>query len=332
MDSTMLRRERLSGAIASFGAGLLTVLLTAARCNGSCDQVIMSNSSKNGTITSPNYPNPYPANTRCNYHFQGEGKERVQIKFTDFDLYMPHEGIKECENVDSVIGFITIKGQRERLDNFCGSQLPNQIMSNEHRMTVIFQSFGSRPPSVKGFRAIYQFVTNFGIPSGRQDPQGVCTFIYNSSEVSNGTFSTPNYPGVYPRDTECHYLFYGKSNEKIYIEFAYFDVEGVPPCLSDTASDYVEFSNFRTVDRKIPRHCGNLRPTKIESDADFFRVSFKSNDKFDGTGFEAFYQFRNNPDPFTVRQVSAVQNRQDARRSSALTAVLSVLWLLGVGH
>ncbi|KAH9381139.1 hypothetical protein HPB48_020796 [Haemaphysalis longicornis] len=65
-----------------------------------------------------------------------------------------------CENVDSVIGFITIKGQRERLDNFCGSQLPNQIMSNEHRMTVIFQSFGSRPPSVKGFRAIYQFVTS----------------------------------------------------------------------------------------------------------------------------------------------------------------------------
>ncbi|KAH7964353.1 hypothetical protein HPB51_027406 [Rhipicephalus microplus] len=79
---------------------------------------------------------------------------------------------RRCENVDSVIGFITIKGQRERLDNFCGSQLPNQIMSNEHRMTVIFQSFGSRPPSVKGFRAIYQFVTNFGIPSGRQDPQG----------------------------------------------------------------------------------------------------------------------------------------------------------------
>ncbi|KAH7942611.1 hypothetical protein HPB51_028709 [Rhipicephalus microplus] len=148
--------------------------------------------------------------------------------------------------------------------------------------------------------------------------QRLCTFIYNSSEVSNGTFSTPNYPGVYPRDTECHYLFYGRSNEKIYIEFAYFDVEGVPPCLSDTASDYVEFSNFRTVDRKIPRHCGNLRPTKIESDADFFRVSFKSNDKFDGTGFEAFYQFRNNP----------------VHRSSPATALLSLvlLWLLVADH
>ncbi|XP_075751166.1 discoidin, CUB and LCCL domain-containing protein 2-like [Rhipicephalus microplus] len=87
--------EHLSSAFFRLGATILTLLLGATRCNGSCDQVIMSNSSKNGTITSPNYPNPYPPSTRCNYHFQGEGKERVQIKFTDFDLYMPHEGIKE---------------------------------------------------------------------------------------------------------------------------------------------------------------------------------------------------------------------------------------------
>ncbi|KAH9381140.1 hypothetical protein HPB48_020797 [Haemaphysalis longicornis] len=84
---------RLTTTASSFFPLNKVVVITT--CNGSCDQVIMSNSSKNGTITSPNYPNPYPANTRCNYHFQGEGKERVQIKFTDFDLYMPHEGIKE---------------------------------------------------------------------------------------------------------------------------------------------------------------------------------------------------------------------------------------------
>lgn len=46
------------------------------------------------------------------------------------------------------------------------------------------------------------------------------------------------------------------------------------------------------MDRKLARHCGNQKPKLIESDADFFRVIFKSNDKFDATGFEAFYQFR----------------------------------------
>lgn len=132
-----------------------------------------------------------------------------------------------------------------------------------------------------------------------------CFFVFNSTERTNGTFTSPNWPGLYPRSTECDYLFYGKGIEKVHITFAYFDVDGVPPCSSETASDYVEFSNFRTVDRKIPRHCGNRIPTVIESDGDFFRVTFKSNDKFDATGFEAFFQFRNFVDPFTVKRVSA---------------------------
>lgn len=80
---------------------------------------------------------------------------------------------------------------------------------------------GGLPESTDRLSHHYEFFrssADFGIPSGRQDPQGVCTFIYNSSEVSNGTFTTPNYPGVYPRDTECHYLFYGKDKEKIHIQ------------------------------------------------------------------------------------------------------------------
>lgn len=56
----------------------------------------------------------------------------------------------------------------------------------------------------------------------------------------------------------------------------------------------MEFSNYQTVDRKLPRNCGIKRPTKVVSDSDFFRIIFKSNDKFDGTGFDAFYQFENN--------------------------------------
>lgn len=63
-------------------------------------------------------------------------------------------------------------------------------------------------------------------------------------------------------------------------------------CTFETASDYVEFSNFKSVDRKIPRHCGLKKPKIIESDGDFFRVTFKSNDRFDGTGFQAQYQFK----------------------------------------
>lgn len=269
----------------------------------SCDQRITSDATKNGTFTSPNYPEPYPMHIHCTYHFMGRGKERVQILFTDFDLHLPHEPSKDCDSVDAVMVFITINGQKERVDNFCGKDLPAQLMSNGASMIVEFRSIHSSP-HVKGFRAIYRFVTNFGITGFQQDSQSVCGFIFNSTERSNGTFTTPNWPGYYPRDTECHYFFHGRPKEKVHITFAYFDVDGIPPCTTDSASDYVEFSNFRTVDRKLARHCGHKKPKVIDSDGDFFRVTFKSNDKFDGTGFEAFYQFRTHLDPFTVKRVS----------------------------
>jgi len=57
----------------------------------------------------------------------------------------------------------------------------------------------------------------------------VCSFTYRSSASVNGTFTTPNYPGLYPRETQCHYLFYGNDRQRVHIRFIFFDVEGVSP-------------------------------------------------------------------------------------------------------
>ena len=54
------------------------------------------------------------------------------------------------------------------------------------------------------------FSTDFGITTGHQMTTLPCAFQYNSTTASNGTFWSPNYPGFYPRDTECHYFFYGQ--------------------------------------------------------------------------------------------------------------------------
>jgi len=32
-----------------------------------------------------------------------------------------------------------------------------------------------------------------------------CGFVYRSERSSNGTFTSPNFPGFYPCNTECHY-------------------------------------------------------------------------------------------------------------------------------
>lgn len=63
-------------------------------------------------------------------------------------------------------------------------------------------------------------------------------------------------------------------------------------CDDDTYSDYVELSNYIPIDRKYDRKCGTVESGfKVESDRKFFRVNFKSNDRYDATGFQATYQF-----------------------------------------
>lgn len=60
-------------------------------------------------------------------------------------------------------------------------------------------------------------------------PLSVCAFIFHSDDKTNGTFTSPNFPGLYPRDTECHYFFQGKPKERVHITFTKFDVDGIPP-------------------------------------------------------------------------------------------------------
>ncbi|GAB6022557.1 hypothetical protein CHUAL_006663 [Chamberlinius hualienensis] len=291
---------------------ILSTTCLAVANQASCDQLFNSYQSKSGNFTSPGYPSPYPARINCRYTFVGRGRERVQIIFNDFDLYKPFDDTKECEGVDAVMAFIHINGVPERIDNFCGKQEPKQLMSNGPFMYLEFRSYPSSSMS-RGFRAMFKFITDFGVTAGRLDAKSgnqffstakeheikvtviiiACGFVFNSSETINGTFLTPNFPGYYPRNTECHYFFHGKKKERLRIKFLSFDVEGIPPCTSTTASDYVEFSNFPSYDRKMARLCGSRAPLQVESERNYFRVTFKSNNRFDGIGFEATYEFVN---------------------------------------
>lgn len=63
-------------------------------------------------------------------------------------------------------------------------------------------------------------------------------------------------------------------------------------CLEWTKSDYVEFSNYMPVDLEYGRKCGEeLDPFRVISLSSFFRVTFRSNEEFDGGGFSASFQF-----------------------------------------
>ncbi|KAL8609967.1 hypothetical protein ACOMHN_046886 [Nucella lapillus] len=296
---------------------------TVCRCNigighaARCGSIINSLDKKNGTIESPHYPRPYPSDVTCRFTFQGVGRERVQLRFVHMDLHFPSgdpDNPVDCTDSDSVTVYININGKETKLDTYCGKKLPPMLMSSGHSggqaMIVEFRSHRGSD-TVTGFRAHFEFVTNFGITSGKQDSRGTCVFNYMSHQQTEGHIMSPNYPGLYPRNTECHYLFYGRGKERVHITFLYFEVDGIPPrCEERTDSDYVSFSNFaETEDRKLFRMCGQAAISKkqIKSDGAFFRVTFKSNHVYDGHGFQAFYQFFGGP----TRE--HIQNRDNSK-------------------
>ncbi|XP_032670987.1 suppressor of lurcher protein 1 [Odontomachus brunneus] len=265
-----------------------------------CDVVYSSDSTKTGVVTSPAYPNPYPSRTHCTYDFRGRGKERVQVVFQDLNLYHTSSDTNDCEGVDSLVAYVHIDGKKDKIDSFCGDTPPRPIMSNGPWLSLEFQGLTSSRHS-RGFKVTYSFMENFGITTGRQEEKYPCAFVFNSNETRNGTFASPNYPGLYPRNTECHYFFNGHLSERVHLHFHFFDVEGVLPCDAVSASDYVEFSNYVGRDRKYPRHCGQLKEFDVNSDRKFFRVTFKSNDRLDATGFNASYVFLDEEENYTVK-------------------------------
>ncbi|XP_024085218.1 suppressor of lurcher protein 1-like isoform X2 [Cimex lectularius] len=272
----------------------------------SCDVKLSSEVTINGSITSPGFPGHYPPGTSCQYEFTATGRQRVQLVFTDFSLFMPAQQPKDCEGVDSVVAYVVLDGRVEKIDSYCGVTVPRPIMSNGPRLLIHFIGVHSSRHA-RGFRAKYLFTANFGISGGEQVDDKPCAFRYRSTVAQTGHITSPNFPGLYPRDTECHYFFHGSTNQRLRLTFNYFDVEGVHPCDLASASDYVEFSNFMGLDRKYTRQCGQMASgLVVESERKFFRVTFRSNDRLDGTGFNATYQFVEQPTlpPTTVLPAS----------------------------
>ncbi|XP_063369841.1 suppressor of lurcher protein 1 [Cydia amplana] len=287
-DSTAADSDRLLKL--SFGKVFESLGPEVSATTSSCHQEFSSDVTKHGTFTSPHYPSPYPPNTHCHYEFFGRGKERVRLIFQDFYLHKSADGSLDCTNMDSLQAFVYVDGRLEKVETFCGTDLPTPIMSNGPKLMLEFRGTHSSRYS-RGFKISYSFVENFGISTGKQLQEFPCAFVYNSSESRNGTFASPNSPGPYPRDTECTYFFHGRDTEKVHLHFTNFDVEGVLPCEAVSASDYVEFSNQMTEDNRYGRYCGQMKEFHVESERNFFKVTFRSNDRLDGAGFKAIYQF-----------------------------------------
>ncbi|KAF0307763.1 Suppressor of lurcher protein 1 [Amphibalanus amphitrite] len=243
----------------------------------SCHQMVLSGDTRSGEVSSPGHPLTYPANILC-----------------------------RCRGADSVTVLGLSAGRLRLLRRLCGSGQPARVMSPDHRLLLLFATGGATgagPTGPTGFRATYRFVRDYGLTTGVQLPTSSCAFEFRSSMLREGTFRTPNAPGYYPGNTDCHFYFIGGANETVLVQFGYFDVEGIYPCRLGSSSDYLEVDSgdrspvdgldYQGAGHGPPeRYCGDTAPPNpLIADTGHLRLTFHSNGQFEATGFEARYRF-----------------------------------------
>lgn len=60
--------------------------------------------------------------------------------------------------------------------------------------------------------------------AGTPVPNEICSFTVDSDHRREGEFLSPTYPGVYPKNLNCNYLFRGVKGQRVKLEFMDFDL------------------------------------------------------------------------------------------------------------
>ncbi|NXU72577.1 CDCP2 protein, partial [Oreotrochilus melanogaster] len=106
--------------------------------------------------------------------------------------------------------------------------------------------------------------------------------------ASSGNFSSPNFPGLYPYETECTWLIVVAEGSSILLSFSHFELEYHASC----AYDYLQVYNGATRDRGnlLGTFCGRSPPPPFSSAWHVMAVIFHSDRHVAKRGFAAVYR------------------------------------------
>uniref|UniRef100_A0A5F8HII6 CUB domain containing protein 2 n=1 Tax=Monodelphis domestica TaxID=13616 RepID=A0A5F8HII6_MONDO len=104
----------------------------------------------------------------------------------------------------------------------------------------------------------------------------------------SGNFSSPNFPGLYPYDTECSWLIVVAEGSSILLTFHAFDLEYHDHC----GYDYLKIYNGAASDESnlLGQFCGQSRPPPFTSSWHIMSVVFHSDKHVASWGFSAGYR------------------------------------------
>lgn len=216
-----------------------------------------------GEISSPHYPDYYPAKKECVWIFSTTPGHRIKLLFTEFELE-PHQ---ECA-YDHIVVYDGHTTDEQILGRFCGSKLPHPLIATDSTMLLVFKSDAS--VQRKGFMAEHMTVCG-----------GHLTALESSSQIfSHAKFGDVNYDNK----EDCDWIIEATQGKNVHLSFLTFELEDEQDC----GYDFIEvFSGYDDSGPSYGRFCGNKIPPEIISVDEALLLRFKSDDTINSKGFSA---------------------------------------------
>ena len=228
----------------------------------------------NGVITSPNYPDPYDWERRCEWTITVQRDRRIIATFDDFDI-RTSDG---C--FDHYVQFYDgVRSDSPNITEKLCHTPPKQIASHSYLMKVIFET--DYQNGEKGFSLSYA-----------SDDLASCGGVNKLPPGSEAMIiSSPNYPSNYNSSTECHWFFDSTTRYNSSFHFTFskkFEIEDGPWCANDklifeVAVDNYEYSGVSTEWIKL---CGYEQPNEIVLPGQMVEVMFQTDRDSEFAGFE----------------------------------------------
>ncbi|XP_015783415.1 cubilin isoform X2 [Tetranychus urticae] len=260
-----------------------------------CDQMVISNpdAPKNGTFTSPIIENSQNHTRSCTYTFIASENERIHIKFNHFDLrgsppdcnheYLDIYTESEDPNQDLIV--TPFSGR------YCGRSIPRDRVSLFQTLVL---SFHTDKPLLNEniFNGTYEFIDATPFIAGTPTPREICSFTIFSDKKRDGQFLSPTYPGVYPKNLQCQYQFFGGKGQRVRVEFMDFDLlYGGAHCPFDQIRVY---DGSTKEDPLIGTYCGQKRNLVLYSSGEKMLVTLTTlprSASHENRGFIGWFEF-----------------------------------------
>ncbi|EDV93120.1 dorsal-ventral patterning protein tolloid [Drosophila grimshawi] len=219
-----------------------------------------------GTIYSPNYPDSYPPNADCVWHFSTTPGHRIKLIFNEFNV----ESHQEC-SYDNVAIYDGESELSSLLGRFCGEKIPYPISSSTNQLYMVLKT--DKNKQMNGFMAVHSTSCGGYLRATNHVQQ-----FYSHPRFSNQD---------YDDNMDCEWTIQAPPNSNVQLLFLTFDIESSENC----TYDYVQvFSGMEdTSGPMYGQYCGNVLPQDIISMTDSLLVRFKTDDSIPMKGFSASY-------------------------------------------